>query len=440
MLREKPVTQTATNAQPSSASRLRSIFLLLVLLAGLLPSCQAQDAEVGGRLDDSLLLALAAHEQLETGQTTGAVGGGVLMTLLPPEAGPRPNPHRELASWYEDMAVKLDEEGGPAFDYVVAQLEEQNRLAADLDAARVRQAQRGRGFQRLVRGVARTVVGAPLKVVRAAGIGVREIARFAKTVTLLAADQVPQLARDYIQRKIRMLGGLLQGRIDLAWDKIAERLGFPFAAWLRSRIDPAFVRLRNRIVARAIRGEAPLAGPARDPAAQAAAAELEARAQGYEQAGRMLATCQWPFLWNYAGSTFEATSIPVEVSVDLSQNTLTYTFEFRGYYEDFKKCDYTLQVEGAGVLQEDDPWFQGTEKATAHTVCTILNTATGERLLAEDTTNILDSEIAGAIDDDLRTLSLCYAEPLGGINAMLAAGKATLLSNGWCTSCALAPP
>lgn len=427
----------------STRWRQATLLLALPLLVGQLPPATGVGSPARGEhtLDEALLLALASHEQLEAGQPTAAVAsGGGLMILLPPEAGPRPNPHRELASWYEDMAVQLDEAGGPAFDFAVAQLEEHNRLAAELDAARVRQAQRGRGFQRVVRGIARTVVGAPLKVVRAAGIGVREIARFAKTVTIIAADQLPQLARDYIQRRIRMIGGVLQGRIDLAWDKIAERLGFPFAAWLRSRIDPAFLRMRDRIVARARRGDAPQANPAPDPGAQAAAAALEARAQGYERAGRMLATCQWPFLWNYAGSTFPATSIPVQVMVDLSQNTLTYTLEFQGYYEDFKQCDYSLQVEGAGVLQEDDPWFQGSEKATAHTTCTILNTETGERLPAEDTTRVLESEIAGAIDDDLRTLSLCYAEPLGGINAMLAAGKPALLANGWCTPCALAPP
>ena len=49
-------------------------------------------------------------------------------------------------------------------------------------------------------------------------------------------------------RSCRELRNILQGKIDLAWDKVAAKLGLPFALWLRSKVDPAFVRVRDRFV------------------------------------------------------------------------------------------------------------------------------------------------------------------------------------------------
>lgn len=74
----------------------------------------------------------------------------------------------------------------------------------------------------------------------------------AKIAVVIAAEHVPQMARDYVMQKLRDLRDLAQGKINLTWDKLAGKLGVPFAIWLRSRIDPAFVRLRDRIVAKVL--------------------------------------------------------------------------------------------------------------------------------------------------------------------------------------------
>jgi hypothetical protein len=230
--------------------RIQSLFLLLVLVTGLVPGCQSVRTEAERTLDDALLLALAAHEQLDMDSASTAMRSGGHMRILAPPAAKRRNPHQELVSWYTDMAMELDEEGGPMYDYVVGQLEEHTRLADDLDAARARRARSGRGFQRFVRGLAR----APVDVARGTGRLLKGTLRVTGTVLAIAIEQVPQLARDYVQKKLRDLRDLAQGRIDLAWDKVAARLGAPFAVWLRGKIDPAFVRLRGQL-ARRLLGE-----------------------------------------------------------------------------------------------------------------------------------------------------------------------------------------
>jgi hypothetical protein len=226
--------------------RLRSFFLLLVLIVGLLPACQGKVREPGRSIDDALLLALAAHEQLDLDSASTAMrAGGPMRVLASPAAKPR-NPHQELVSWYTDMAMELEGEQDPMYDYVVGKLEEHSRLADDLDAARARRARSGRGFQRFVRGLAR----APVNVARGTGRLLKGMLRVTGTVLAVAIEQVPRLARDYVQKKLRELRDLAQGKIDLTWDKVAAKLGAPFAVWLRSRVDPAFVRLRDRLTRR----------------------------------------------------------------------------------------------------------------------------------------------------------------------------------------------
>lgn len=402
---------------------------LLAVLGGWLPACQPVNLEADRTLDDALLLALASHEQLDIGRpTTDARGAGHRMSLAAAAARGGRNPHWEMARWYEDMAAELEGHGDPMFDYAVEKIEEHNRLAVELDRARERRASRGRGFQRFVRGVARV----PGNIVRAVGIGVQGTLRLAKSVVVLAAEEVPSLARQYIERKIRETGALLQGRIDLVWDKVAERVGLPFASWLRQRVDRAFVRHRDRFLAR-IQGK-----PRQQQAG--ASAELGRQVDAFGEAGLMVVSCAYREFTDpvYAGTGL--TSIPFEIRLDLENETFTYQLEAEAYYEDYQKCDVTVTVDGAGVLAGDDGWFQGEEMTASVTSCYLLNVQTGEKHFAEPREGGWTREIAGFVVPSPWTLYWCPVGPLGDVNTMMQAGKEALIASGHCQACPVETP
>lgn len=225
--------------------RFRAFFLMLMLGPGLLPSCQSAGLEPERSMDDALLLALAAHEQLELGQPVVRSGGGGLMApAAAPFGASRTNPQRHLQDMYAEFASAVGE-GGLGYDHFAAKAQEHMLLADALDASRARrEARRGRGFQRFIRGLAQ----APIKVTRGAGQLLKGTLRVTGTVIAIAIEQAPQIAREIVQQKLRELRNILQGKIDLAWDKVAAKLGLPFALWLRSKVDPAFVRIRDRVV------------------------------------------------------------------------------------------------------------------------------------------------------------------------------------------------
>jgi len=260
---------TCGEVAPPVGQRLKSAFLLLVMAGSLLPGCSTSRAELDRSMDDALLLALAAHEQLELGTPVVRAGGGVWMapTLAPFAAG-RVNPHRQLQSMYADFAGAIGE-GGPGFDHFLAKAQEHRQAGDALDSSRARRdARRGRGFQRFIRGLAQ----APVKVTRGVGQLLKGTLRVTGTVIAIAIEQAPQIARDIVMKKLKELRNLLQGRIDLAWDKVAAKLGLPFALWLRSKVDPAFVRVRDRVVAQVLgkdrarsgQGEADQSAPTED--------------------------------------------------------------------------------------------------------------------------------------------------------------------------------
>lgn len=238
------MTGTDNRSAARPRVRLQSIFLFLVLMVGLLPSCQGMPSEPGRPMDDALLLALASHEQFELGEQTARVGGARLAAYAQGLAPRSPNPHRQLQSMYADFASSVGE-GGLGYEHFAAKAQEHMLLADALDTSRARRdARRGRGFQRFIRGLAQ----APIKVTQGVGQLLKGTLRVTGTVIAIALEQAPQIAREIVHEKLRELRNLLQGKIDLAWDKVAAKLGLPFAVWLRSKIDPAFVRLRDRVV------------------------------------------------------------------------------------------------------------------------------------------------------------------------------------------------
>ncbi len=241
---------------PESLRNLFSILLLLAITVSIVPACGPSSASSDRSMDDAMLLALASHEQLELEQgdvSSSNIGGNLLgKTVSQPAAATKNNPNAQLSAIYAKFA-ESQSEGSASRIHFESKANEYALLADALTIARVRRAQRrGRGFQRFIRRLARAPVNVSKGVARGVGKLLKGTFRVTGTILAVAAEQIPRLARDYVMQKLRDLRNLAQGKIELTWDKVAARLGGPFAVWLRSRIDPAFVRLRDRVVARVL--------------------------------------------------------------------------------------------------------------------------------------------------------------------------------------------
>lgn len=241
---------------PEILRKLLSILLLLAIMVGMVPACGPSSASSDHSMDNAMLLALASHEQLELGQgdvSSSNIGGNLLgKTVSQPAAATKNNPNAQLSAIYAKFA-ESQSEGSASRIHFESKANEYALLADALTIARVRRAQRrGRGFQRFIRRLARAPVNVSKGVARGVGKLLKGTFRVTGTILAVAAEHIPRLARDYVMQKLRDLRDLAQGRINLTWDKIAEKIGLPFAIWLRSRIDPAFVRLRDRVVNRVL--------------------------------------------------------------------------------------------------------------------------------------------------------------------------------------------
>ncbi len=237
-------------------TRFVSVLLISSILAGLFSACRSSPPNTERTIDDALLLALASHEQLDLpqeGARSSNIGGdyhGVVVANPNPVA--KENSHGQVAGMYARFA-RTQAEGSTTREYFENRAVEHTLLAQALTDSRVkRDRRRGRGFQNFFRKAGRTIIKIPKAVIRVTGKLLKGTFEVAKIAIVIAAEQIPQMARDYVMQKFRDLRDLAQGKINLTWDKLAGKLGVPFAIWLRSRIDPAFVRLRDRIVAKVL--------------------------------------------------------------------------------------------------------------------------------------------------------------------------------------------
>jgi hypothetical protein len=237
-------------------TRFLSVLLLSSILAGLFSACASSPPNTTRTIDDALLLALASHEQLDLLQEearSSNIGGdyrGVMVAN--PNLAAKENPQGQVAGMYARFA-RTQAEGSTTREYFENKAVEHTLMAQALTDSRVkRDRRRGRGFQNFFRKAGRTIIKIPKAVIRVTGKLLKGTLEVAKIAVVIAAEHIPQMARDYVMQKLRDLRDLAQGKINLTWDKLAGKLGVPFAIWLRSRIDPAFVRLRDRIVAKVL--------------------------------------------------------------------------------------------------------------------------------------------------------------------------------------------
>lgn len=234
-------------------------------------------------LDDAALLLIAVYQRMDTGDSFGQSGRTGLMALArsaPQADGGNLNEIEMLIrireQLYADQAAKADElYSGAQAERIKASLEVEQQAKIDqlvmaADRLRKSRARRRRGlfgfFRRIGRGIA-NVVTRGLR-------GIGKVTRF--VVTKLG----PELVRDMVMKRVQALNMLIQGRFDLMWDRVRGRLGGPLTELLRSVVDRAFVRERNRLITRLGMGGGDAAASGRDGVDQQAADESGALAGG----------------------------------------------------------------------------------------------------------------------------------------------------------------
>lgn len=236
----------------SSRSRVRSIFLLLVFLAGLLPACEAESS-VDHSLDDATLLVISAYRHLDVEDLYARRGqvGLLAPAIAPmPDDGSRVNEIESLIrirqQLHADQLAKLEEQlSGDQARRVKASLEEEQKVKIEAliqAAERLKKSRRrrSRGIFGLFRRIGRGIANVVSRGLRAVG----RATRFA--VTTLG----PEIIRDMVMKRVKALNAMIQGRFDLMWDRVRGRLGGPLTELLCTVVDKAFVRERDRLMAR----------------------------------------------------------------------------------------------------------------------------------------------------------------------------------------------
>lgn len=162
--------------------------------------------------------------------------------------------------------------------------------------------------------------------------------------------------------------------------------------------------------------------------------------EAFERAGAITASCEWRELGDpvYTGTDLE--SIPFGVRRNLEEDTSAYHLEVTGYYEDDQKCDVTVTVDGAGVMADEEGWFQGEETLNGLKSCYILNIQTGEKYSAGPEEFGWTREIAGFVMPSRWTLYWCPVGPMGDVNAMMGAGQDAVIASGRCRACPITVP
>lgn len=371
----------------------KSTLLLLAVLGGLLSSClPSGGTEPAQPADEALLLMLSSHSLLSQmpAEPISARSNG-LMALLGQSAG-RPNEARDLADWYQHVADSLpqDDEVQQSF---LARADEYYQRAKEVDEERERaerRRQRGffRWFGRQVRNVGNGLGRAVSGAMGFAGA----------VIEYVIEEEIPARIRAAIRAEWERIRQLAQGRIDVFWQRLADRYGGELVGYLRGRVDPLFVRLRDRVTGRARRN-----------------ARRTQTAQGGEATPaefQLPATGQWQLDCNVDEVTYtipvNSTAIldaaAVEFSIDLDSRQFQIDLTGSGHTVDMDGVpdeSIVWNVSGSGMVTEEGLLYGAGQHVTDSTWLT-------DRYNYEPTDYNFPITWVGVVADDLK--SVAFAE------------------------------
>jgi hypothetical protein len=227
----------------------KSWFLFVVMSAGLMLGCNLLTPAGARRSEDqAMLLMLASHSLIESNAMSTAsaprVPGLAAFGASWAANGPRRNEARTMADWYQALADKLPEDDEVKQSYL-DKADEYYEKAKVLDAERERaERRRHRGFFRWFSRQVKNI-GEGLGRVIGGTMG------FAGAVVeYVIEEELPARIRGAIKGEWERLKAIAQGRIEMFWERMAARYGDLFTTYLRNRVDPLFIRLRDRITGR----------------------------------------------------------------------------------------------------------------------------------------------------------------------------------------------
>jgi len=237
----------------TQSTRAKGWLLFLVAAFGLTLGCNLFTPASTRRSEDAaLLLMLASHSSIEAAAgdniadaRTPGLSVSFLGSLV--ETGARRNEARMLAEWYHALAEKLPEDDEVKQAYV-AKADEYYEKAKALDQEREREERRrNRGFFRWFsqqvksfgEGLGRVVGGA--------------MGFAGAVVEYVIEEELPARIRAAIKGEWERIKAIAQGRIEMFWQHLADRYGDVVAGYLRDRVDPLFIHLRDRITGRSRR-------------------------------------------------------------------------------------------------------------------------------------------------------------------------------------------
>lgn len=306
----------------------KSRLLLLAVLAGLLTGClPAAPSDPAQTVDEALLLMLSSHSLLAQmpNEPTSSRSPG-LLALLGQSSG-RANEARRLADWYQHKADSLPQDD-EVRQHFIAKADEYYERAKQVEEERAREERRRqRGFFRWFGRQVRNV-GNGLGQAMSGAMG------FAGAVLeYVIEEELPARIRAAIRAEWERIRQLAQGRIDALWQRLADRYGDVVAGYLRDRVDPLFLRLRDRVTGRAGRNARRTQAAKAGQATPTGPAEFELPASG-----------QWQMACDVDELTY---AIPVNTTAIIDAAAVDFSLDLDGR-------TFAIALIGSGHTQDPD--------------------------------------------------------------------------------------
>jgi len=311
----------------------KSTLLLLAVLAGLLAGClpPAPASDPAQSVDEALLLMLSSHSllaQMPTEATSSRSPG--LLALLDQSSG-RANEARRLADWYQHKSDTLPQDD-EVRQHFIAKADEYYERAKQVEEERAREERRRqRGFFRWFGRQVRNV-GNGLGQAMSGAMG------FAGAVLeYVIEEEIPARIRAAIRAEWERIRQLAQGRIEAFWQRLAQRYGDLAAGYLRDRVDPLFIRLRDWVTGRTRRNARRTQAAKSGQATPTGPAEFELPASGQWQMACDVDEVTYAIAVN---TTTILDAAAVDLSLDLDGRTFSVALIGSGH---------TLDPDGASV-------------------------------------------------------------------------------------------